>query len=90
MKMCYTNRAVAPSKYVTAGKKESRKLCKMRKNGNFGQHLSGDRIFSVVKDLSTSCTGVMQPSLSVPMYKTVFEKRNNCIFHRLKDRKILE
>lgn len=62
-------------------------------NGNFGLKeliLDIKNFFSIVKALATSYTGITQPSLLVPVYKMVFERRNRDIFHRPRDRKILE
>lgn len=52
--------------------------------------LAIERIFSIMEDLLNFYVGIIQPSLSVSMYKMVFEKRNSGIFHRPKDHKILE
>lgn len=91
--MCSTNTAVALNKYVIAKEKELRKLFKVGGNGNFGLKeliLDIKNFFSIVKTLATSYTGITQPSLLVPVYKMVFERRNRDIFHRPRDRKILE
>lgn len=84
--MCYTNRVVALNKYGIA-----RKFLQVGKMENLDDfYLVIQGIFSTVKDLLTFYIGIMQPSLSVPVYEMVFEKRNSGIFHRPKDHKIVE